>query len=88
VSCINGRNAAAGRRSSGESTSTDFVRATNGCAPICSSTRSKWRMSAARMRSSASASPEIVLASTTSGNRDTAARIASGGVLIRQYSST
>ena len=35
-----------GRRSSAESTSTDFVRATNGCAPICSSTCSKWCMSA------------------------------------------
>ena len=49
------------------------------CDPICSSTCSKWCMSAATIRSSASASPEIVLASTTSGNRSTAARIACGG---------
>ena len=78
----------AGRRSSGLSTSTDFVRTTNGAALICSSTFSKCRMSAARMRSTASASPETVLASTTSGKRRSASRMVAGGVRAPQNSST
>src|SRR3954463_7383514 len=73
---------------SGDSTSTDLVRSTNPSAPICSSTRSKCRMSSARMRTSASASPDTVLASTTSASPAHARRIAAGGVDGRQYSST
>lgn len=55
------------RRSSGESTSTDLVRSTNGSPAIRSSTRSKCRMSEVKTCTSASASPVTVDADTTSG---------------------
>src|SRR4051794_38549559 len=53
-------------RSSGDRTSTDFVRSTNGSPAIRSSTRSKWRMSEAKTWTTASASPVTVDAATTS----------------------
>ncbi len=53
-------------RSNGDSTSTDFVRSTNGSPAIRSSTRSKCRMSEANTCTSASASPVTVDAATTS----------------------
>ncbi len=53
-------------RSKGDSTSTDFVRSTNGSPAMRSSTRSKCRMSEAKTCTRASASPVTVDAATTS----------------------
>ena len=55
------------RLTSRESTITLRVRTTKGSALIRSTTCSKWRTSAARMCSRASASPVIVAAPVTSG---------------------
>ncbi len=55
------------RRRSGERTSTDLVRSTNGSPAMRSSTRSKWRMSEAKTWTIASASPVTVEADAISG---------------------
>ena len=71
-----------------DSTITLLVRTTNGSALMCSTTCSKCRTSAARMCSSASASPVIVAAPVTSGYLLTAAAMSDGEVRPRQNSST